>query len=334
MQDFQDDKETYLLLILSDSNLPTGSFVASAGLESTATHALFHARLPTSSDASVAGTSASSDILAFLHNSVDTYACSALPFARDAHRVSTAYANGEIAELDVALATLSRIDALYHASTLNHVARRASCSQGIALLTLYSKGFSRPPFLFTSTTGTTTSDDHGSLLDERERDRESRAGALVAAFKLRVRQGESDDAPGHLPVCWGVLAGALGLDIGELEFFLIPHHHHRYACQTHCYTHPDRGVHLHLFLHARGVLSAAVRMNILGPYAAQQLLLHAVKPLLCEAISSTAHLVSGALKGEFHPERLPAEQLPATTWPLGEILSARHDLLHSRIFNS
>jgi urease accessory protein len=212
MQDFKDDKETYLLLILSDSNLPTGSFVASAGLESTATHALFHAAPRTGS----AGTD-SSKILAFLRNSVDTYARSALPFARDAHRVSAAYARREIAELDVALAALARIDALYDASTLNRVARRASCSQGIALLTLYGKGFTRPPSLLTPMTGITTSDDHAKLLDEGERDHESRAGALVAALKLRVRQGESDDAPGHLPVCWGVLAGALGLDIGELE---------------------------------------------------------------------------------------------------------------------
>lgn len=29
-----------------------------------------------------------------------------------------------------------------------------------------------------------------------------------------------------------------------------------------------------------------------------------------------------------------AEHGPATTWPLGEILAARHDLQHSRIFNS
>jgi len=217
MQDFRDDNETYLLLILSDSSLPTGSFVASAGLESTATHALFHAAQPTGG----AGTD-SSNILAFLRNSVDTYAHSALPFARDAHRISAAYAKREIAELDVALATLARIDALYDASALNHVARRASCAQGIALLTLYSKGFTRTPFVFTSTTGVTTSDDHVSLLDERERDRESRASALVAALKLRVRQGESDNVPGHLPVCWGVLVGALGLDVGELEIFLDP----------------------------------------------------------------------------------------------------------------
>ena len=217
MEDLQDDKESYILLILSDSNLPTGSFVASAGLESTTTHALFHAAPPTGS----AGTD-SSNILAFIRNSVDTYARSALPFARDAHRVSAAYAKREIAELDVALVALARIDALYDASTLNHVARRASCAQGIALLTLYGKGFTRPPFLSTSTTGITTPDDHASLLDERERDRESRAGALVAALKLRVRQGGSDDAPGHLPVCWGVLAGALGLDVGELEKLFDP----------------------------------------------------------------------------------------------------------------
>ena len=28
------------------------------------------------------------------------------------------------------------------------------------------------------------------------------------------------------------------------------------------------------------------------------------------------------------------EDGPAVTWPLGEILAARHDLQHSRIFNS
>jgi urease accessory protein len=215
-----DDKETYLLLVLSDSNLPTGSFVASAGLESTATHALFHA---TGSAASATGTGTigntvtpTSSILAFLRNSIDTYARSALPFSRDAHRITTAYtnANGDITQqldLDGALEALGRIDALYDACTLNHVARRASCAQGVALLTLYARGFTCPPFLALATPQGV--DD----LDEQERDRECRAGALVAALKLRVRRGgESDDgALGHLPVCWGVLAGALGLSVGE-----------------------------------------------------------------------------------------------------------------------
>jgi urease accessory protein len=205
----QDDKEAYLLLILSDANLPTGSFVASAGLESTATHALF--RLPT-------GNPAGSDILAFLRNSVDTYARSALPFARDAHRVVAAYAGGQMTELDVALAALARLDALYNASTLNDVARRASCAQGAALLTLYAKGFTRPPLLMVrpeSAAGVTIQDAGVPADDDEDTERESRVGALVAALKVRVRRGDVD-APGHLPVCWGVLASALGLTVGEL----------------------------------------------------------------------------------------------------------------------
>ncbi|KAI9434451.1 hypothetical protein H4582DRAFT_1818617 [Lactarius indigo] len=283
----QDDKESYLLLLLSDANLPTGSFVASAGLESTAAHALFRVPGPPGSD-----------ILAFLRSSVDTYARSALPFTRDAHRVVAAYTSGETSELDAALAVLTRLDALYDASTLNHVARRASCAQGAALLTLYTRGFTRPSALLT---------DAATDYDEQ---REKRAAALVAALKLRVRRGEPDAPAGHLPVCWGVLTGALGLTV-------------------------DRGAHLHLFLHARGVLSAAVRMNIVGPYAAQQLLLHAVRHVVDDALRSTAHLISGALcDEEVDSGERADERLPATTWPLGEILAARHDLLHSRIFNS
>lgn len=188
-----DDKESYLLLLLSDANLPTGSFVASAGLESTAAHALLHVPGPPGSD-----------ILAFLRSSVDTYARSALPFARDAHRVVAAYTSGETPEpeLETALAALGRLDALYDASTLNHVARRASCAQGAALLTLYTRGFTRPSAL-----PTLTPDDAD--------DAENRAATLVAALKLRVRRGEADAPVGHLPVCWGVLTGALGLTVGE-----------------------------------------------------------------------------------------------------------------------
>ena len=220
----QDDEGTYLLLILSDANLPTGSFVASAGLESTATHALFHAPTGpgTGGTSHPASSSSVSDILAFLHNSVDTYARSALPFARDAHRITCAYVDGEeIAEqLDDALAALARLDALYDASTLNHVARRASCAQGAALLTLYAKGFARPP-PHVMMSPVSVCSHPGRDFDRGDDVRESRAGALIAALKLRVRRGESD-VQGHLPVCWGVLTGALGLTVGKLarESFL------------------------------------------------------------------------------------------------------------------
>ena len=193
------DKESYLLLLLSDANLPTGSFIASAGLESTAAHALFHVPGPPNSD-----------ILAFLRSSADTYARSALPFARDAHRVTTAYVSGGTPELDEALGALARLDALYDASTLNHVARRASCAQGTALLTLYTRGFTRPSALLLPNA------TEGAYDEEREK----RAAALIVALKLRVRRGEPDAPAGHLPVCWGVLTGALGLAIGEHPAFV------------------------------------------------------------------------------------------------------------------
>ncbi|KAI0288722.1 hypothetical protein B0F90DRAFT_1800891 [Multifurca ochricompacta] len=276
----QVDKETYLLLLLSDANLPTGSFVASTGLESTAAHVLFH----------VPATPPGSDTLAFLQNSVDTYPCSMLPFACDAHRITTAYASGEMTKLDEALQALSHLDALYNASTLNYVTHCASCAQGPALLTLYARGFTRPPFLMLKIPTT-----YLPLLDEHE----NQAGALVAALKLHVQRGDSD-APGHLPICWGVLAGMLGLTVSH-------------------------GAYIHLFLHVRGVFSATIHMNTLGPYAAQQLLLHAallnIKHMVDDALMSTAHVVSRALQDEIDPEHME-DRLPATTWPLGDLLAA------------
>ncbi|KAG5220661.1 AFG1 ATPase-domain-containing protein [Salix suchowensis] len=87
---------------------------------------------------------------------------------------------------------------------------------------------------------------------------------------------------------------------------------------------------LHLFLHARSLLSASVRLNEVGPYGAQQLLLHAVRPLVEAETSRCRNKKTGILDEEF--DELNAG--PATTWPLGEILAGRHDLQHSRIFNT
>lgn len=98
---------------------------------------------------------------------------------------------------------------------------------------------------------------------------------------------------------------------------------------------------MHLFLHARGLLSAAVRLNVIGPYAAQQLLLHSLRPLVAAEAQKCAGLRTGlrSLDSEGSADGLFDEGVidfegPATTWPLGEILASRHDLQHSRIFNS
>lgn len=124
---------------------------------------------------------------------------------------------------------------------------------------------------------------------------------------------------------------------------------------------------MYLFLHARSVLSSAVRLNTVGPYVSHKLLLHDVRPLVDQALQACAHWRVDQLKpvndkakagavssqaqvkdeswwraagaGENWDDEEDDEDggdsgTPVTTWPLGEILAARHDQLHSKIFNS
>ena len=81
-------------------------------------------------------------------------------------------------------------------------------------------------------------------------------------------------------------------------------------------------------------------MNTLGPYAAQHLLLHSIRPLITKETTKCGGLRTGirfSTSRDIECDRFDNRILtqgPATTWPLGEILAARHDLQHSRVFNS
>jgi urease accessory protein len=184
------DLETYVLLVLSDSNLPTGSFVASAGLESYVKHGFSS---PISSESTID----------FVRDSLASYAKSALPFVSDAHRsvekflLENEEGDGKLSDV---LPILIELDGLYQAMTLNHVARRASTAQGVALLTLYTKAFLCP----TSIT---------SFPAVRTRHHENQMAKLVDEFKLKIRR---EEVAGHLPICWGILTAALGLRRGTL----------------------------------------------------------------------------------------------------------------------
>ncbi|CEL63675.1 putative urease accessory protein UreF-like OS=Schizosaccharomyces pombe (strain 972 / ATCC 24843) GN=SPAC29A4,13 PE=3 SV=1 [Rhizoctonia solani AG-1 IB] len=276
------DNEEYLLMILSDGNLPTGAFVASAGLESY----IKHGHRGNSSSTVPEST------INFMRDSLHSYAHGAIPFVHHANRIMENFkSTGDDSD---ALNRLLELDDLYDKMTLNHVTRRASKSQGVALLTLYSRGFSLPPILRQS--------------DGTQPEGEDKTSHLVDALKLKIRQGH---IPGHLPICWGVLTSGLGLS-------------------------SERSVEVHLFLYARSVLSSAIRLNTLGPYGAQQLLLHVVKPLVQDVTKSKFGSVTAAGISKIGTEGEDDQDLdgPANTWPLGEILAARHDLQHSRIFNS
>ena len=111
---------THILLLLSDSALPLGSFAYSSGLESFLAH---HRHLPQ-------GYSKTSLFHNFLRLSVESVAHSNVPYLLASFRDPSA---------------LQRLDNDLDASTPCTVARRASLAQGRALLTVWEKAFATSP---------------------------------------------------------------------------------------------------------------------------------------------------------------------------------------------
>ena|SRR5258708_6967382 len=211
------ENESYLLLLLSDGNLPTGSFVASAGLESFVKHGFFSLPHPDPSDAPTiprdpvkldhSPPALTRSTINFVRDSVHAYAHNVLPFIKAVYDVCSLHRafsdSEEPAGLEQSLQSLKEIDDLYESMTLNHVAKRASTAQGVAHLTLLSKGFVRPSWL----------PDDSPIEDRRQqtRSRNVATEALADELKRRIRKG---DMNGHLPICWGVMTVALGLSCG------------------------------------------------------------------------------------------------------------------------
>ncbi|KAE8266216.1 hypothetical protein A4X09_0g6130 [Tilletia walkeri] len=394
----QRDLTQYVLLLLSDSNLPTGGFIASAGLESYVIHGLLsqgaqelHAPGPNRGQGGKQPSSSTlaqtcSAFLSFLGSSLDNYARSSLPFLADAHALASRLAAsspvaespplGEAGQADPRIQTFiedfTRLDNAYHSMVLNHVARRASCAQGIAFLTLFSKAFAQAPELANSIdvsirtlppstasrlhVGPTTSKD-GSSKGPGTNSQKAPVSKAIDALKLAIRRGTT---PGHLPLSFGVFTAALGLELRSTA-------------------------HLHLFLQARALLSTAIRLNVFGPYLAHQMLLFHVRTLVdstlagiyalgtsgddvpaqdkrpCTGLLDTATATGSegvdqqGMRAYDQPVKdddpdqgwawdwpdegawgahVSLTNAPTTTWPLGELVQARHDQLQSRLFNS
>ncbi|TIB65341.1 hypothetical protein E3P77_02722 [Wallemia ichthyophaga] len=255
----------FLKLLLSDSNLPTGGFVASSGLESFIGHGQSHGQLTHTA------------LIDFLRFSCDNTASTTLAYINGVHSIirDTPSPTPTRTQLE----QLKRLDGVHDAQMLNHAAKRASKAQGMAILTLHAKSFG----------------GHDVIRD----------------FRHAVRSASSE---GHLAICWGLMTAVLGMPSQDAQ-------------------------HLHLFLHARSLLSAAVRLNVLGPYAAQKILLHDARDIVDSAFHRCCHVRVGNLDsvgGDYVYDTDDADDHigPATTWPLIELIGSRHDLLHTRIFNS
>jgi len=211
---FADDLDSYLLLLLSDGNLPTGSFVSSSGLESYFKHGFpYVGANPVTSAPNVKPPVQMDATITFMRDSLSSYAQLSLPFVTDAHLALEAFLDASSPfQTGARLRRLQDLDRLCEAMTLNHVAKRASRAQGVALLTLHSKGFSRPPWLDSLFEGDTVRGDQ-LIKGISYTNGQDKLDMLVDSFKLLIRKG---DTQGHLPICWGILTGGLQLPLGVL----------------------------------------------------------------------------------------------------------------------
>ncbi|KAI4107562.1 MAG: hypothetical protein L6R37_001522 [Teloschistes peruensis] len=264
------------LLLLSDSALPLGSFAFSSGLESYLAHhpppSPRHPPIP-------------SGIQPFLSLALQTLAASSLPYLLAAYKEP-----GRLLDLDEE----------YDATVLCNVARRASVSQGRALMMVWER----------SLRGSSAADDGGDPYGELGR---RECSEVLKKMSLQLKKAPLSSTAtttstsstlssvsgiqvaSHFPPLWAVVTRALGIPIHD-------------------------SANLFLVNHAKAVLSAAVRASVMGPYQAQ------------------AVLGSAWLREEVR--RLMSENWNVQVEDAGQVVPVmdlwvgRHELLYSRIFNS
>ncbi|KAK0944102.1 hypothetical protein LTR29_004442 [Friedmanniomyces endolithicus] len=176
----------HALLLLSDSALPLGSFAFSSGLESFLAHN--KSRLSTS----VSKTKA---FETFLEHSLANVASTALPY------VLVAYHEGPTLE------RLEELDNDFDASTPCTVARRASTTQGRALLAIWERALS--------------SSTSPSLASQA-------AAKALTAFAAASKSSKPDvyglQLNSHFPPLFGLTALALGLSAAETAYLFLLNH--------------------------------------------------------------------------------------------------------------
>ncbi|KAG0656044.1 hypothetical protein C6P46_000476 [Rhodotorula mucilaginosa] len=314
--DLDKSLEDYLLLVLSDSNLPTGGFVASSGLESWLQHGYSSIAEPATRTGSAAELSApplpnapDGPINAFISQSLHSYARLNLPLVRPAHAAvkKMPLGTGEETEsssraVETAFASILAVDILCETMTLNHVARRASVAQGVALLTLYDRAFAPP-------------------IGSSEASRDDATIRLVARYRNAVKTAENG-CNGHMSVAFGVLTAAIGVGIAVRMNSIGPYLAHRMLVND-----------------TRHMISAALQET--APTRPLELATDEAEVASAGTDEPPAEggdwwdddvdwrptWEDGAQEAHLHGS-------PATSWPLGEVVASRHDQLFSKVFNS
>jgi urease accessory protein len=183
---------------------------------------------------------------------------------------------------------LQEFDDVYDASTPCTVARRASTVQGRALLSVWERSFR-------SSACSGGEQWQEVLLKYIRLVRSSPSTSTNSSSDLEKNRLEIPAAHGHFPPAWGAITRLMDLTLSQATYVF-------------------------LYNHVKAVLSAAVRLSVIGPYQAQALLAtRDVRLYIQEALQ----------KGKGTSIEDAGQSVPML-----DIWQGRHELLYSRIFNS
>lgn len=183
---------------------------------------------------------------------------------------------------------LAELDDALDAAVVCTVGKRASVAQGRALLGIWERSF--VPAGGNSSPSSSSSSAASAALE-----------SLAEHARLLRTPASRWDAAGlppvaaHLAPLFGVVASVFGLGLRQAAYVFV-------------------------LGHVKALVSAAVRANVMGPYAAQRVL----------ASSATQETIQGAIDREW---ATPPEEAGQAV-PVMDLWVGRHELLYSRIFNS
>ncbi|KAG5918121.1 hypothetical protein E4U61_002036 [Claviceps capensis] len=190
------DSPTHFLLLLSDSQLPIGSFAFSSGLESYLAHSVCLARRRRTATSNTTTSTFSS----FLALSLSSFAATTLPFVLATHRDPS---------------SLASLDDQLDAAVVCTVGRRASVAQGRALLSIWERSFRKA--LPSSQADVPYLRDFSALLRQ----------AKIPAEEQGSAGGEEDVPPlvsAHLAPLFGAICAIVGLSLRQAAYvYLVSH---------------------------------------------------------------------------------------------------------------
>ncbi|KAF9279236.1 hypothetical protein BGZ88_000087 [Linnemannia elongata] len=276
---------SWLLWQFLDSALPTGGFIASNGLEA---FAKLHP------DAT-----SPKDVEAYVNWSVHSCGYTNLPFVTAVWKLVDEWTlrdsqlkteKGKAKAMKSVLHRIGNIDREYDVFMNNAIQNAASRKQGDGIVMMGVKCFAD------QLNHKASSKAKSRMLEEEEveeGEEESELGPNIRILKPFKALLRSEEVAGHYPIAFAMIARLLGFDLATTRY-------------------------LHLHLHARTLLSSAIRLALVGPFQAQHIMTRSqAKARFIDA--KTADLTI---------------EDAAQTFLLGDICSGVHGRLWTRLFNS